>query len=232
MATSPNTPSTQQTWWEKHADAVITGILVAGITGIATVLWSINKSVSENNIRLTSTEKRMNRIADSLPDFKIRIAEEDVYRKYDFAIVQLNAANETKYPDSKSVLIFDFNENSIQKWVSPTFTDPTLKAVYNSAVIGTASTVSPTSFTLSSLEQSSVEIKNNAMLPTIIDGEVSFIVKGPLDEYIGKLAKMNFRMEEKKLLPEFGITSEDQHKNYHTLVKSLENVSKDYKISR
>lgn len=87
-------------FWQQHSDAVITGILVAAVTGGGALLWGMNSKVTETSIKVVENEKRLERIATALPEVRHRIALNTLEENFDTAFLScrnLQNANRARF---------------------------------------------------------------------------------------------------------------------------------------
>ena len=208
----------EQTWWEKHADAVIVGIAMLAVSGIGGILWNLNSTVSTIDARTSSTELRLDRIANTLPEVRVRVAHEDVFRKYDYAVLQSREG----LHNSLRLFLLDFRNQRMNAWISPRVSNPDDELVVNSALLGAMTDTTNVYSGLNELQAASIKIARQTMVPSQIKANHSFAAHGDVNALEGRLVKLGWTQVKSSDFRNLGVARIEPGQDFPGIVSSFE----------
>ncbi|GLS31804.1 hypothetical protein SAMN04488498_102407 [Mesorhizobium albiziae] len=223
IMTARNRTIDEMTWWEKHSDAVVVAILVAGICGIGGLLWSINSSVSDHAARLRIAEQRMERIASTLPDLRIRLSEEEISREYNVALVQYGKSSE-KSKDGR-VFLINMNTNAVEYWSPPDVADARINAAFSFAASGSFSATMQSARTFQDLEKARAEAGVADIFVPAIHISNSHVAQGDPGQFVGTLNNMGWRREDSVSFQDIGVSLMGGRTSFENIVEVTKKAS-------
>lgn len=153
-------------------EIVLGSLILTALGWIAVQTYDLKGSVSAMDSTLNNTAQRVDRIADALPDVKVRVAYEEINRQYEGALVTTKPIETLPDEWASFVHYFDSIDESWFTFKVPLEgqDDDTLK--YWMAGIAATSDLHSVSF--KELEAMSVEIKQPVVVPSYVDQDASF----------------------------------------------------------
>ena len=211
------------TWWEKHSDAVVVAILVAGICGIGGLFWSINSSVSDHSARLLIAEQRMERIASTLPDLKIRLSEEEIEREYNVALIQYGIGGGS--PKGDRVFLINLDSSAVEYWVPPKVADARINAAFAFAASGSFAATLQSARTFQDLKKARVEAGVADIFIPPVQVSRSHVAQGDPSLFVGALNDMGWTRESSVSFIEIGAKVSDSKTSFENIIEITKKAS-------
>ena len=161
---------------------IILGLVLFPTVGyIALEVNSLGKMDATQEARYAGLEQRINRIADALPDLKVKIAQEELSKPLTGAVVVLNPVKDAGGKWVSGVHVIDTATNARKTFVVPV-NGPKDKSVAVAAS-GLAINLDKGATRFIDLAEWSAATGKPASTPDYIDAKNSFVLRGPTAEY-------------------------------------------------
>lgn len=209
----------QEQWIQILVGAVI--LVTLGFLG--SQLFDMKATLSSVKTKVEETDGRVARIADTLPDVKVRVAWEEVNQAISGFVVlsQPRLNKDNKWVTAAAV----YSRDSEKMKIYSVALDDAHKRYVSYVVAGKLKSDSPYESSFSELVTYSYALKEPVTIPSEIDANTSFVLRSADAEELSKF--MATLTEEKPKTVDFGII-----RNWAELSKDLESISAKTKANK
>jgi hypothetical protein len=178
---------------EKWAELLVGAILIPFIAAIFAIVWTMRGDLSKVDGTLDSVVHRVNRIAEVLPDLRVRLAYEEInktpktlilsttpYKKGDAWTVTLNIVDTTNGA-KKIYSLQEINQKQAKF-----------------AVAGLVYSIDATANSFTDMEKYSVDVKQAKFAPSIVEKSSSFVSYREPEEIAANLKILGYQPQEEK----------------------------------
>ncbi len=124
--------------------------------------------------RVTSLVARVDRIANALPDVKIRVAREELSRPIPYAIIVSDPYKNSKSEIIKKIAVIDSNKNQAVTFIVPA--NATTFESVDYMIAGITRKLDPQALTFAQLDAYASEANENLILPAEISPKNSYVL--------------------------------------------------------
>ncbi len=208
---------------ERWVEILVVIIVLGTLAFLCKKVVDMSGTLGTVDAKTTSTAERLNRIANVLPDIGVRVANEELSRAIQTAVLATKPIQTVDGDWEVAVTVLD--AQSSKKWSVPFRLASKGDRQLVDELIGIGAEIDRNFLLLSSLQQYSrtAHVKN-ASIPGYIDANASFVLYNTNgEEFVAKIAN---RMADRTYVAAFDMAVTD----YKSLIKALQAQQEAFKL--
>jgi hypothetical protein len=147
---------------------------------------TVDGKVGSVDTKVSLTSERVDRIANALPDVRVRVADEEVKRPIKTAVLSTRPMKTSSGGWQAVVSVVDADSSTKWSFVVDLANKEDRKALY--MIAGSGDELEPNKVSLAELEKFAAIAKTSASVPHYIDAKVSFVLRETdAEEYLKRI---------------------------------------------
>jgi hypothetical protein len=155
---------------------IVAGVLGTGLLGLYLLVFNMRGDLSSVDTKVTNTAERVERIAQALPDMRVRVASEEFTRPIKAAVIVANPQQTPSGAWSTAVHVFDFEKKQRTTYTAKLSADD--MDSLSTAVTGKVMRIDRKAVSLAEIKAMAIgsgASKERVNPPTYLDSDASFI---------------------------------------------------------
>jgi hypothetical protein len=199
---------------DRWIEILVVIIIIGTLAYLSKRVMDMSATLGGVDVKTSWTAERLNRIAAALPDIGIRVADEELSRTFQTAVVATKPFQAANGGWELAVTVLD--AQSSKKWTLPVRLGSKADRQAIDTLLGIGAETDRDFLPLSRLQQYAWNAHSNGFVPAYVDAKASFVLYNASGEEF--LAKIANKMVDQAHEAVFGVKVED----YKSLIKALE----------
>jgi hypothetical protein len=193
-------------------------IILGGLGWLLIQVFEIKGTVGSVDQRVDDTRQRLDRIAQALPDLRVRVAKDEVSRPVETAVVSTKAFQLQSGKWFSAVYVLDTSQ--LKRFVYLVKSNGPDDKTLQDIVAGSVAQADNSAVSFAQLESFSSVVGKPVYVPLYVEKKASFVLRMSAKDYIPELSVLGVKPQEQPLPSKFG--------SWDNLVSVLDSNAKDY----